>query len=294
MQKPTILITGAGGQLAKSIADIQNLYSQYHFLFYSKAELPLEDRAKLLTVFEAVRPQFCINCAAYTAVDKAESDKEGAFLVNANAVKDLAEVCATVDAKLIHLSTDYVFDGESPVPYKETDLVDPVNIYGASKAKGEEWVLTFNPQTIVIRTSWVYSEYGNNFVKTIMRLMKEKEQLNIVNDQVGAPTYASDLAHALIKIISSPRWKSGIYHYCNDGKASWYDFAYAIKKLTGSDCILHPVPSSAYPVAARRPRFSLLDASKIRKEYNVDIPFWESSLKKCIQNMLPEKTNGVL
>lgn len=291
MQKPIILITGAGGQLAKSIADIIDQYPSYKFVFLSKAELPLENHDKLRTILETVHPQFCVNCAAYTAVDKAESDKETAFQVNAESVKNLALICSALHTKLIHISTDYVFNGLSSLPYKENDPVDPINVYGASKARGEELALKYNPEAIVIRTSWVYSEHGHNFVKTMMRLMREKELLNIVNDQVGSPTYAQDLAHVIMKVICSIRWQPGIYHYCNDGKISWYDFALSIRQLTGSDCLLHPISSVAYPTPASRPAFSLLDTSKIRSTYNVDIPVWDSSLKKCIQNLMDKNVS---
>ncbi|HRQ49400.1 MAG TPA: sugar nucleotide-binding protein, partial [Agriterribacter sp.] len=198
------------------------------------------------------------------------------------------KTCAGTRTKLLHISTDYVFNGSSAIPYKETDPVDPVNVYGASKAKGEEWAIAYNPGTIIVRTAWVYSEHGNNFVKTMLRLMKEKERLTIVNDQIGAPTYAPDIASALMKIISSEHWLPGIYHYCNEGRISWYDFAVAIKELTGAACLLHPVPATAYPTPARRPAFSLLDTSKIREKYGVKIFPWENSLKKCIHNLLQE------
>ncbi|HRO45107.1 dTDP-4-dehydrorhamnose reductase [Agriterribacter sp.] len=285
MPKPKILVTGAGGQLAKSIADVAPVYSGLEFVFLTKADMPIDDHAKVEAVFEAVQPQFCINCAAYTAVDKAESDKESAFLINAESVKALAKTCAGRQSKLLHISTDYVFNGSSAVPYKESDPVDPVNIYGASKAKGEVWAIAYDPETIIIRTAWVYSEHGNNFVKTMIRLMKEKEQLNIVDDQVGAPTYAPDLAHAIMKMISSVHWLPGIYHYCNEGRISWYDFALTIKELTGANCLLHPVPTTAYPTPAKRPAYSLLDTSKIREKYGVNIPLWKESLKKCIHNL---------
>lgn len=282
MQKPKILVTGAGGQLAKSIADVATIYSGFDFVFLTKEEMPLDDKAKVAATFEAIYPKFCINCAAYTAVDSAESDRERAFRINAEAVMELANICAGRQAKLLHISTDYVFNGLSSVPYKESDPVDPINIYGASKAKGEALAIAADPEIIIIRTSWVYSEHGNNFVKTMMRLMKEKEQLNIVSDQVGSPTYALDLTHAIMKIVGGVQWLPGIYHYCNEGSVSWYDFALAIKETTGADCLLHPVQATAYPTPAKRPAYSLLDTAKIREKYGVDIPFWKDSLKKCI------------
>jgi dTDP-4-dehydrorhamnose reductase len=285
MPKPTILITGAGGQLAACIKDIVAHYSRFEFVFLSKAEMPVEDKAGVEAVFDRTRPRFCINCAAYTAVDKAESEKESAFLINAQAVKDLAAVCAARQTKLLHISTDYVFNGSSSVPYKESDPVDPINVYGASKAEGEALAAAYAPDTIIIRTSWLYSEHGHNFVKTMIRLMKEKETLNIVNDQTGSPTYGIDLAHAIMKIIDSDRWLPGIYHYCNEGRISWYDFALAIKTLTGTGCILHPVPAIAYPTPAKRPAYSLLDTSRISERYGVNIPRWEDSLRACIADL---------
>lgn len=285
MPKSKILITGAGGQLAACVQDIVVDYPRFDFVFLSKADMPVEDKTAVEAVFDRTRPQFCINCAAYTAVDKAESEKASAFLINAGAVKDLAVVCAARQAKLLHVSTDYVFNGSSSVPYKESDPVDPINVYGASKAEGEALAIAHDPDVVIIRTSWLYSEHGHNFVKTMIRLMGEKETLNIVNDQTGSPTYGIDLAHAIMTIIDSGQWLPGIYHYCNEGRISWYDFALAIKTLIGAGCILHPVPAVAYPTPARRPAYSLLDTSKIRKSYGVNIPRWEDSLRACIANL---------
>ena len=285
MQKSKILVTGAGGQLGKSIKDIAALYPGLEFVFLSRQDMPVEQKAKTASVFDAVRPQFCINCAAYTAVDKAESENENAFLINAEGVQILADACVSYQSRFLHISTDYVFNGQSSVPYKEDANIDPINIYGISKAKGEALSIAYNAETIIIRTSWVYSEHGSNFVKTMMRLMKEKKELNIVNDQVGSPTYAIDLAHAIVQIINSKLWLPGIYHYCNKGSVSWYDFAMAIKEITSASCILHPVPATAYPTPAKRPSFSLLDTSKIRATYGINIPLWKESLRKCIDNI---------
>ena len=285
MQKLKILVTGSGGQLGRSIKDIAVFYPDFEFFFLSRQDMPVEQKAETEAVFDTIRPQFCINCAAYTAVDKAESDEKNAFLINAEGVKILADACAARQVKFLHISTDYVFNGRSPIPYKEEAEVDPINVYGASKARGEALSMLHNAETIIIRTSWVYSEYGNNFVKTMKRLIREKEELSIVKDQVGAPTYAKDLAHAIMHIINSRLWLPGIYHYCNEGNISWYDFAMAIKDIAGGGCILHPVPATAYPTPARRPSFSLLDTSKIRETYGVNIPAWKESLRMCIYNM---------
>lgn len=282
MQKSTILITGADGQLAKSIAQIAHDYPSLEFVFLNRAALPLGNAEDVENVFSTFHPDFCINCTAYTAVDKAETDKETAFLVNATAVESLAAACLRWQIKFIHISTDYVFNGSSAISYKESDTVDPINVYGASKAEGERLAFNCNPETIVIRTSWLYSEHGNNFVKTMLRLMKERPDLNIVDDQTGAPTYAPDLADAILKVVTHSKWLPGIYHYCNVGRITWYEFARAIKTLVGAPCALVPVPATSYPTPARRPMYSLLDTTKIKENFNLKIPFWEDSLRKCI------------
>ncbi|HEX5025845.1 MAG TPA: dTDP-4-dehydrorhamnose reductase [Agriterribacter sp.] len=286
MHTSKILVTGANGQLGKSIKDAASSFPQFEFVFLSRLDLQVEQAEAVEAVFKSVSPQFCINCAAYTAVDKAESEKDKALLVNAEAVKILARICNKYQVKFLHISTDYVFNGLSSVPYKESDAIDPINMYGVSKAKGEQWAVEYNPESIIVRTSWLYSEHGNNFVKTMLRLMKEREALDIVNDQVGCPTYCFDLAQAILTIIASKAWQPGIYHYSGKGRISWYDFAVAIKELTASNCRLHPILSEAYPLPAKRPAFSLLDTSKISKAYMLDIPFWENSLANCIQKML--------
>jgi dTDP-4-dehydrorhamnose reductase len=236
--------------------------------------------------FLGLKPQYCINCAAYTAVDKAESEQDMAMLVNREAVGNLAAVCKKFNTKLIHISTDYVFDGESETPYQPDDQTGPISIYGISKLKGEGLCLKENADAIIIRTAWVYSEFGNNFVKTMMRLMKDRPEIKVVNDQVGAPTYAADLAKAILDIINSGNWVSGIYHYSNKGKISWYDFAVAIKEMIGSSCIVHPIPTIDYPTPAKRPKFSLLDTSKITSKFGIQIPEWRESLRRCMTRLL--------
>jgi dTDP-4-dehydrorhamnose reductase len=233
-----------------------------------------------------LNPQYCINCAAYTAVDRAESEQDMAMLVNGEAVGNLAAICKKFNTKLIHISTDYVFDGERETPYQPDDATGPVSIYGISKLKGEELCMRENADAIIIRTAWVYSEFGNNFVKTMMRLMNERPEIKVVNDQVGAPTYAADLAKACLDVIASNKWQSGMYHYSNSGKISWYDFAVAIKEMIGSDCIVHPIPTTDYPTPAKRPKFSLLDTSKIKEVFNVNIPEWKESLQGCVRRIL--------
>jgi len=215
-------------------------------------------------------------------VDKAEADSGNAFVINGEAPGVIAAALADYHGTMIQLSTDYVFDGSSEIPLTENGPTAPLNVYGASKLQGEKESLANNAQTLVIRTSWVYSEYGHNFVKTMMRLMKEKTSIQVVDDQEGSPTYAGDLAAAILKIIASGKIIPGIYHYSNEGKASWFDFATAIKKETGSACIVQPVGSSNYPTPAKRPRYSLLDKSKIKKNYGLTIPAWQESLFHCI------------
>ena len=262
---------------------LAQLNSHLQFNFVGKDDMPLHQFELVRNVFEAYRPDYCINCAAYTAVDKAESEQEFAFLVNGESVGALAAICKEFGTKLIHISTDYVFDGISPEPYREDEHTDPVNVYGASKRLGEELCLQNNPDAIIIRTAWVYSAFGHNFVKTMLRLMREKPVINVVNDQVGAPTYAADLARVMMKIIEDGSWTPGIYHYSNRGRISWYDFANTIKEMTGSACQVNPIPSQQYPTPATRPSFSLLDTGKIQRIYHVNIPLWKDSLQQCLQ-----------
>lgn len=285
MSKPTILITGSNGQLGKEFQALAGDYTQYRFLFTSREELSLEDEHSIVNYFNNHSIDFCVNCAAYTAVDKAETDYEKAYQVNAAGVRRLAEQCELHHTKLIHISTDYVFNGQSPSPYKEDDFTEPVNKYGSSKLEGERFCRHENPSSIIIRTAWVYSEFGNNFVKTMLRLMKERESINVVNDQVGAPTYAADLANAVMSIIAHHEWHAGIYHYSNRGKISWYDFAVAIKGAAGLSCAVNPIPSSSYPTPAKRPSFSLLDCSKIQSNYGIKIPDWKESLHICLNQL---------
>lgn len=283
MEKPVILVTGSNGQLGKELKQLADNYSQYNFVFASREDLKLHHFGLVENFFIATKPQYCINCAAYTAVDKAENEEDMAMLVNGEAVGNLAAVCKKYQTKFIHISTDYVFDGESETPYKEDDATGPINTYGASKLMGEQLCMKEDADAIIIRTAWVYSSFGHNFVKTMMRLMNERNELNVVNDQIGSPTYAADLAKAILDIISSGKWESGIYHYSNEGKISWFEFAQAIKELAGSKAIIHPILTAEYPTPARRPKFSLLNKDKIRTVYQLEIPVWKDSLAKCIQ-----------
>jgi dTDP-4-dehydrorhamnose reductase len=282
--KPVVLITGSGGQLGQSFRLVEEHYPQYHFIFTDKLSLPIEDAAAVACFFSANKIDYCINCAAFTAVDKAETATETALLVNAASAGNLAAICKNHGTAFIHISTDYVFDGRGTMPYKETDAVNPVNAYGASKFKGEQLITAANPGALIIRTSWLYSPYGHNFVKTMLRLMAGKESVNVVNDQLGTPTYAPDLAAAIMQMIAGNNLKSGIYHFSNTGDAiSWFDFAVAIKELTQSNCLVYPVNTAAYPTPAKRPAYSVLDTSLIRQQYSLHIPHWKYSLGACLQ-----------
>lgn len=285
MTKPVILVTGANGQLGTELRQLSS-YTSYNFLFTSKNELAIEDKNAVSNFFKNNKINYCINCAAYTAVDKAESEKEKAFLVNAEAPGFLALTCKEHQTKLIHISTDYVYDGAAQQPLKETDPVGPLNVYGASKLKGEQLVMQNNPGALIIRTSWVYSVYGHNFVKTMLRLLKEKDTLKVVNDQVGCPTYAADIATIIIKLIEGTENKNdyrGIVNFCNKGTTTWYHFANTIKEYIHSACEIFPVPSSEYPTPAKRPQYSVLDTSKIKEMLKTDIPAWKDSLQKCLK-----------
>jgi dTDP-4-dehydrorhamnose reductase len=285
MEKPKILVTGAGGQLGKELRIASGAFHEYEFVFATRDDLCIEQFELVRNFFKGLKPAYCINCAAYTAVDKAEDQKEMAFLINGESVGVLAAVCNLFETRLFHISTDYVFNGNATSPYKEEDAVDPVNAYGASKLLGEELAMQNNPNPVIIRTSWVYSEFGHNFVKTMMRLMKEKKVLHVVNDQVGSPTYAADLAKAILSIMSSGKWETGIYHYSNEGAISWFDFATAIKEITGSNCEVNPINTEQYPTPAKRPKYSLFSKEKIKSVYQIKIPDWRSSLEKCIRQI---------
>lgn len=288
MSQPVVLVTGANGQVGQELRVLAALYPTFEFVFTSHDTMPVNDEAAVQKVFAAHKPVYCINCAAYTAVDKAESEQKMAYQVNAEGTRILAAACKTNNTRFIHISTDYVFNGQSPTPYTEDAATDPVNTYGATKLKGEQLCLQYNPEAIIIRTAWVYSSFGKNFVKTMMKLMHDRPAINVVSDQVGAPTYAADLAKCMMHIVAGDHaktvnWVAGIYHYSNQGRISWHEFAVAIKELTGSACTVNPIPSEQYPTPAKRPAFSLLDTNKIRNTFNCTIPDWKESLKACIK-----------
>ena len=277
-----ILVTGSNGQLGKELQQVAPSFPQFDFIFLSKEELPVHRFELVRNLFKDSTPQYVINCAAYTAVDKAEQEKELAFQINAEAVGVLAAVCKEYHTKVIHISTDYVFDGTASVPYTEDSPTNPQCVYGASKLEGEKQALQLNPDSIIIRTSWVYSAFGKNFVKTMLKLLQEKKEINVVNDQLGSPTYAADLAEVIMQIISAAQWQPGIYHFSNEGVISWYDFVIVIKELTGSNCKINPIPTSQYPTPAKRPAWSVLNKTKIQEVYNIRLKNWQDSLAECL------------
>ncbi len=281
-----ILVTGSSGQLG---SEIKELSPEYHdsFTFTDRTSLDITDKEALDHIIEKENIDTIINCAAYTAVDKAESDEANADKINHKAVKNLAKIAKEKEIKLIHISTDYVFDGKHYKPYVENDQTNPNGIYGKTKLAGEQAIQEVAPKnTIMIRTSWVYSSYGKNFVKTMLNLGKTKEKLTVINDQVGTPTYARDLAKAILDIIPQiDNDKPEIYHYSNEGVLSWYDFAKEIMKMAKLACEIAPIATKDYPTPATRPHFSLLNKSKIKERYNVEVPFWKDSLYDCLVKM---------
>lgn len=284
--KSVILVSGANGQLGKELKRLSENYPQFNFHFLSKEDMPIHHFEKVRHYFNIYKPAYFINAAAYTAVDRAESEKDRAFQINGEATGVLAAVCKKNNCKFIHISTDYVFDGTAiNKPYKDDDQTNPQSVYGASKLKGEEEALRYNSDTIIIRTSWVYSEFGKNFVKTMMKLMSEKEELNVVNDQQGSPTYAADLAEVILQIVASDKWLSGIYHYSNSGVVSWYEFALAIKEAIKSSCKINPIPTAQYPTPAKRPAWSVLDNTKIQRNYGITPKDWKQSLQICLSRI---------
>jgi dTDP-4-dehydrorhamnose reductase len=291
MQQPTsanftVLIIGANGQLGTCFKTLVPRFSKFHSIFVDREELDICDRDAIELFFISNNISCVVNCAAYTAVDKAETEKELAFAINATAVGYLATKTAELNIPFFHISTDYVFDGASEVAYLPTDLTMPVNYYGYTKLEGEKQAIKNNPQSIIIRTAWVYSEFGNNFVKTMLRLMSERESINVVADQFGVPTYAMDLADAILFAIDNANFIAGVYHFSNSGKISWYNFAEAIAKHTGSSCKVNGIPTSAYPTPAKRPVFSLLNTESFKSTFNIEIRDWELALKECLTKLV--------
>ena len=281
-----VLVTGANGQLGQAIQFISGNYPQIDFVFCSSSDLDITIKESCQEVFAKYKPNFCINAAAYTAVDKAESEPEKARLINVVGAKNLAEVCKETNATLLHVSTDFVFDGNSTKPYTEEDIPNPTGVYGQTKLDGEKAIQETLEQHFIIRTSWVYSQFANNFMKTMLRLASERDTLSVVNDQIGTPTNAVDLAEALVKICTAYNLQStthnlfGIYNFSNEGQCSWYDFAKKIFEINSISINLVPIPSSSFPTPAKRPAYSVLDKSKIKTDFGMDIKGWEESLNK--------------
>lgn len=283
-----ILVTGGNGQLGTSLRKVA-AESADNYFFTDVAELDITDKEAVGTFVTAKNISVIVNCAAYTNVDGAEEDKERADLLNNVAVANLACAAAAAGALLIHVSTDYVFDGEACVPYKEEDEAMPYSVYGITKRRGEEAVLRSGCRYMIFRTAWLYSEYGKNFVKTMRSLMSARKSLNVVFDQAGTPTYAADLAMAIYDVIEKRKYEPGIYHYSNEGVCSWYDFAKEIAAMSGYGCGIEPCHSSEFPSKVRRPHYSVLDKTKVKKVLGVKVPYWKDSLKICIENL--EKNN---
>lgn len=288
-----ILITGAKGQLGQSISNISDKFKDFEFVFTDVDELDISNSNEVDAFFKLNQFYAVINCAAYTAVDKAETEPEIAYLINEKAVINLNSACIRTNCFFIHISTDFVFSGKKNSPYLESDIPDPISVYGASKLAGEK-VLADNKRAMIIRTSWLYSSYGSNFVKTILRVSSEKQEISIVNDQIGTPCYAHDLADAILAILHKINrqevlFTSGIYHYSNSGIISWYEFGEEIVKHSGNNCRVVPIPSSAFNSVAKRPAYSVMSKNKIKETYKLEIPDWKISLKKCIFELKEKK-----
>ena len=285
-----ILVTGAYGQLGNEVRILSANYPEYNFMFTDVDSLDITDKDELIDFVTGNDIRYIINCAAYTAVDKAEDDAELCEKINAAAVKNLGLAAAEAGAGIIHVSTDYVFDGTSCRPYSEDMPTKPCSVYGKTKLKGEKNLLKACPNAIIIRTAWLYSPFGNNFVKTMIKLGSERESLNVIFDQVGTPTYALDLADAILKAmdqtIDTDHEKGGVYHFSNEGVCSWYDFTIKIHEIAGiKTCKVNPIETKDYPTKAARPHYSVLNKSKIKQTFNITIPHWEESLKNCIKEL---------
>ena len=285
-----ILVTGSNGQVGSELQALSKEYN-YNFFFTSRELLDIANSNAISEFIESNNINTIINSAAYTAVDKAEDDKESADLVNHIAVKNLAQIAKDKNIKLIHISTDYVFDGKAHMPYKEDDVTNPNGVYGKTKLDGENAMININPlNSIIIRTSWVYSSFGANFVKTMLRLGKDRDELGVIFDQVGTPTYARDLAKAILDILPNVKNdKVEIYNYSNEGVLSWYDFSKEIMKMAKINCQINPIETKEYPTPAKRPHFSLLNKSKIKEKFNIIIPYWKDSVDECLKIMEERK-----
>ncbi len=284
-----ILVTGSRGQLGSEIQELSAKPGKHRFFFFDLPELDITDPAQVEQACATNSIQAIVNCAAYTAVDRAETDVAAAYRVNRDGAAVLAACAARINALLVHISTDYVFDGKASMPYRESDPVNPLGVYGKSKWDGEERIREIAPSHIIIRTSWLYSVYGANFVKTMLRLGKERDTLNVVFDQIGCPTSASDLAEAVLSILDRAepgKHYSMTFHYADEGVCSWYDFAVSIMEMAGLDCTVLPVGSTQYPQAAQRPHFSVMDKSAVKREWGLSIPHWRVSLARQLEKIL--------
>ena len=278
----TILITGSRGQLGNEMQVAAKHYTTFNFIYTDIEELDICNKADLENFVKENNVDIVVNCAAYTAVDKAEDDVELCYKINADAVKNIGEIANEYNLKVIHVSTDYVFDGTNHLPYNEDQTVCPATVYGKSKLAGEQALTETCPKSIIIRTSWLYSSFGNNFVKTMMKLGAERDLLNVIFDQVGTPTNAADLAETILQIIQNETFVPGIYHFSDEGVCSWYDFTKSIHRIAGIECDVRPIETKDYPARTPRPHYSVLNKAKIKETYGIKIPHWEESLVKCI------------
>lgn len=282
-----ILVTGANGQLGRELRQLLEGDDRFDATYTDVAELDITDAAAVNALVDGLQPAYIVNCAAYTAVDRAEDDEAAATRLNTDAVRHLASAAARCGARMVHISTDYVFDGHAFRPYREDDATHPTSVYGRTKLGGELALLTSLPgQSVVLRTAWLYSPHGKNFVKTMLALGRERQQLRVVYDQVGNPTSATDLARAIVAVVAAPEWHPGIYHYANEGAVSWYDFTKAIHRLAGiGGCDVQPCLSDEFPARATRPHYSVLDKAKFKSTFGITIPHWEQSLAECIERI---------
>ncbi len=287
-----ILVTGSNGQMGKELQSLSSLFHNFNFIFVDVAELDITDQSAVENFFDQHKFHFCINCAAFTAVDKAEAEADLAYAVNVEGVKNLALACLKYQTQFIHLSTDYVYHNKQNTPFKENDPTNPQSVYASTKLAGDKIAMEILPSSMIIRTSWVYSSYGHNFVKTMLRLGRERDELHIIFDQIGTPTYAHDLALAILTIIKKVADReidisvlSGVFHYSNEGVTSWYDFAKAIFRISGINCEIKAIETKDYPTPAKRPPFSLLNKGKFKTVFNLNIPHWEDSLANCMKKL---------
>ena len=282
----TILITGSNGQLGNEMQQAAKHFSAFQYIYTDVAELDICDKTALTDFVKSNDVNIIVNCAAYTAVDKAEDDVELCYRINRDAVRNIAEVANENNLKIVHISTDYVFDGTNYMPYTEEQPVCPATVYGKSKLAGEQALMETCKQAVILRTAWLYSSFGNNFVKTMMKLGAERDSLNVIFDQIGTPTYAADLAGTILKLLSHDTFVPGLYHFSDEGVCSWYDFTKTIHRMAGITCDVRPIETKDYPARTPRPHYSVLNKAKIKSTYGITIPHWEESLERCIQTLI--------